>query len=103
VPAWLGVAGVVYTAVAVGLNLAFIGHAIAVLRERDAVPSTGKGGHRAAKAMFGFSLLTIIFDDGVDTYFARTRVLERLNFLEGAMPEGVKPQLGPDATGLGWV
>jgi protoheme IX farnesyltransferase len=49
VPAWLGVAGVVYAAVAVGLNAAFIGHAIAVLRERD--------GHRAAKAMFGFSLL----------------------------------------------
>jgi protoheme IX farnesyltransferase len=54
VPAWLGVAGVVYTAVAVVLNLAFIGHAVAVLRERD---GAGKGGHRAAKAMFGFSLL----------------------------------------------
>jgi len=39
----------------------------------------------------------------VDTYFARTRVLERLNYLQAAMPEGVKPQLGPDATGLGWV
>ena len=60
VPAWLGVAGIVYTAVAVGLNLAFIGHAIAVLRERDVASSAhsaGKGGHRAAKAMFGFSLL----------------------------------------------
>jgi protoheme IX farnesyltransferase len=60
VPAWLGVAGVVYTMVAVGLNAAFIAHAIAVLRERDVAPSThgaGKGGHRAAKAMFGFSLL----------------------------------------------
>src|SRR5688572_5074150 len=56
-----------------------------------------------AASMFGFSLLTIIFEDNVDTYFARTRVLERLNYLEGAMPEGVKPQLGPDATGLGWV
>jgi copper/silver efflux system protein len=56
-----------------------------------------------AVSMFGFSLLTIIFEDNVDTYFARTRVLERLNYLEGAMPEGVKPQLGPDATGLGWV
>ena len=60
VPAWLGVAGVIYAAVAIGLNLAFIGHAIAVLRERDVAPpahSAGKGGHRAAKAMFGFSLL----------------------------------------------
>ena len=56
-----------------------------------------------AVSMFGFSLLTIIFEDKIDTYFARTRVLERLNYLQGAMPEGVKPQLGPDATGLGWV
>ena len=56
-----------------------------------------------ATSMFGFSLITIIFQDGVDTYFARTRVLERLNYLEASMPEGVKPQLGPDATGLGWV
>jgi protoheme IX farnesyltransferase len=49
VPALLGVAGWIYAAVAVGLNAAFIGHAIAVLRERE--------GHRAAKAMFGFSLV----------------------------------------------
>lgn len=56
-----------------------------------------------ALSMFGFSLLMIIFEDDVDTYFARTRVLERLNYLQGSMPEGVKPQLGPDATGLGWV
>ena len=56
-----------------------------------------------ANSMFGFSLLTIIFEENVDTYFARTRVLERLNYLQGSMPEGVKPQLGPDASGLGWV
>jgi Cu(I)/Ag(I) efflux system membrane protein CusA/SilA len=56
-----------------------------------------------ATSMFGFSLVTIIFQDGVDTYFARARVLERLNYLQGQMPEGVTPQLGPDATGLGWV
>jgi len=56
-----------------------------------------------ASSMFGFSLLTIIFEENVDTYFARTRVLERLNYLQGSMPEGVKPQLGPDASGLGWV
>ena len=56
-----------------------------------------------ASSMFGFSLVTIIFEDQVDPYFARTRVLERLNYLQGSMPEGVKPQLGPDATGLGWV
>ncbi len=56
-----------------------------------------------ATSMFGFSLATVIFEDKVDTYFARTRVLERLNFLQGQMPEGVTPQLGPDASGLGWV
>lgn len=56
-----------------------------------------------ATSMFGFSLITIIFEDRVDTYFARARVLERLNYLQGSMPEGVKPQLGPDASGLGWV
>ncbi len=56
-----------------------------------------------ATSMFGFSLSTIIFEEGVDTYFARTRVLERLNFLQSSMPEGVTPQLGPDASGLGWV
>jgi Cu(I)/Ag(I) efflux system membrane protein CusA/SilA len=56
-----------------------------------------------ATSMFGFSLVTIIFEDRTDTYFARSRVLERLNFLQGQMPEGVTPQLGPDATGLGWV
>ena len=56
-----------------------------------------------ASSMFGFSLVTVIFEDKIDTYFARARVLERLNYLQGAMPEGVTPQLGPDATGLGWV
>ncbi len=56
-----------------------------------------------ATSMFGFSLATIIFEDKIDTYFARARVLERLNYLQGSMPEGVKPQLGPDASGLGWV
>jgi copper/silver efflux system protein len=56
-----------------------------------------------ATSMFGFSLITIIFEDKIDTYFARSRVLERLNFLQGQMPEGVTPQLGPDASGLGWV
>ena len=56
-----------------------------------------------ATSMFGFSLVTVIFEDDIDTYFARARVLERLNFLQGQMPEGVTPQLGPDASGLGWV
>ncbi len=56
-----------------------------------------------ASSMFGFSFITIIFDEGVDNYFARSRVLERLNYLGENLPPGVIPKLGPDATGLGWV
>jgi len=56
-----------------------------------------------AASMFGFSLITVIFEDRIDNYFARTRVLERLNLLTSQLPPGVVPQLGPDATGLGWV
>jgi len=56
-----------------------------------------------ATSMFGFSLVSVIFDDKTDPYFARSRVLERMNFLQSTMPAGVTPQLGPDATGLGWV
>ncbi|MDR0521478.1 MAG: efflux RND transporter permease subunit [Planctomycetaceae bacterium] len=56
-----------------------------------------------ATSMFGFSFLTVIFYDNVETYFARTRVLERLNSLGNILPDGVNARLGPDATGLGWV
>ncbi len=56
-----------------------------------------------ATSMFGFSFLTVIFEDKTDTYFARTRVLERLNSLGDRLPENVIARLGPDATGLGWV
>ncbi|WP_295453480.1 CusA/CzcA family heavy metal efflux RND transporter [uncultured Thiodictyon sp.] len=56
-----------------------------------------------ASSMFGFSFLTVIFADKVDVYFARTRVLERLNSLGDLLPQGVIARLGPDATGLGWV
>jgi len=56
-----------------------------------------------ATSMFGFSFLTVIFEDKVDPYFARTRVLERLNSLGNLLPENVAARLGPDATGLGWV
>ncbi|MBC8001304.1 MAG: efflux RND transporter permease subunit, partial [Opitutaceae bacterium] len=56
-----------------------------------------------ASSMFGFSLITVIFEDKIDNYFARSRVLERLNYLGNVLPAGVTPQLGPDATGLGWV
>ncbi len=56
-----------------------------------------------ATSMFGFSFLTVIFGDNVENYFARTRVLERLNSLGELLPSGVVARLGPDATGLGWV
>jgi len=52
---------------------------------------------------FGYSYIYVLFKDGTDIYWARTRVLERLNQLAGRLPEGVTPQLGPDATGVGWV
>jgi len=65
----------------------------------------GLAGVRTVRAtsMFGFSLITVIFEDKLDNYFARTRVLERLNYLGNLLPAGVTPRLGPDATGLGWV
>ncbi|MGE4180422.1 MAG: efflux RND transporter permease subunit [Limisphaerales bacterium] len=56
-----------------------------------------------AVSMFGFSLVTVIFEERIDNYFARSRVLERLNYLGTLMPQGVIPLLGPDATGLGWI
>ncbi|CAM3018116.1 MULTISPECIES: efflux RND transporter permease subunit [Legionella] len=52
---------------------------------------------------FGFSYVYIIFKDGTDIYWARSRVLEYLNQLSGKLPEGVTPQLGPDATPVGWI
>ncbi len=54
-------------------------------------------------SFFGASFVYIIFEDGTDIYWARSRVLEYLNFAAGRMPKGVSPQLGPDATGVGWV
>ncbi|MEJ5329885.1 MAG: CusA/CzcA family heavy metal efflux RND transporter [Desulfobaccales bacterium] len=52
---------------------------------------------------FGYSLVYIIFEDGTDLYWARSRVLEYLNVVRGKLPAAVSPQLGPDATGVGWV
>jgi len=52
---------------------------------------------------FGASFVYIIFEDGTDIYWARSRVLEYLNFASSRMPKGITPQIGPDATGVGWV
>ena len=54
-------------------------------------------------SFFGLSFVYIIFDDGTDLYWARSRVLEYLNFVAGRLPPGVTPALGPDATGVGWI
>src|SRR3972149_4910031 len=54
-------------------------------------------------SFFGVSFVYIIFEDGTDIYWARSRVLEYLNFAAGKLPKGVTPSLGPDATGVGWV
>src|SRR5438309_6566056 len=52
---------------------------------------------------FGFSYVYVIFEDGTDLYWARSRVLEYLSKIQARLPEGVKTEIGPDATGVGWV
>ncbi len=54
-------------------------------------------------SFFGYSFVYVIFEDGTDPYWARTRVLEYLNHAAGRLPPGVTPTLGPDATGVGWA
>src|ERR1035441_1715464 len=52
---------------------------------------------------FGFSYVYVIFEDGTDIYWARSRVLEKLSTIQSRLPAGVKTELGPDATSVGWV
>ncbi|MEO7327958.1 MAG: efflux RND transporter permease subunit, partial [Minicystis sp.] len=54
-------------------------------------------------SMFGMSFIYVLFEEGTDVYWARSRVLEYMSSLAGRLPEGVTPTLGPDATGIGWV
>ena len=54
-------------------------------------------------SMFATSFVYVIFEDGTDLYWARTRVLEYLNYVRGKLPQGINPSLGPAATGVGWV
>lgn len=56
-----------------------------------------------ANSAFSFSMINVIFEDNVDLYWARTRVLERLSLVSKQLPEGVTPTLGPDATGVGQI
>jgi len=54
-------------------------------------------------SFFGISFIYIIFEDGTDLYWARSRVIEQLSSIAGQLPDGVNPTLGPDATGVGWI
>ena len=54
-------------------------------------------------SFFGDSFVYVLFEDGVDLYWARSRVLEYLNHVQGRLPGNVQPSLGPDATGVGWI
>src|SRR5258708_7906797 len=54
-------------------------------------------------SFFGVSFVYVVFEDGTDIYWARSRVLEYLNFAQKRLPSGITPSLGPDATGVGWV
>jgi Cu(I)/Ag(I) efflux system membrane protein CusA/SilA len=56
-----------------------------------------------AASMFGMSFVYVIFDDNADIYWARTRVLERLNYAQRLLPQGITPTLGPDGTGVGHI
>jgi len=65
----------------------------------------GLAGVKAVRSSsaFGFSMINVIFEDGIDLYFARTRILERLNLVGSLLPKGVTPVLGPDASAVGQV
>src|SRR5207247_4610416 len=85
------------------------GHSAQEVEDQVSYPLTvnlrGLAGVRVVRSQsaFGFSMMYVVFEDNVDQYFARSRVLERLSLLGSQMPEGAVPVLGPDATGVGHV
>ena len=85
------------------------GHSPQEVEDQVTYPLTtnlqGLAGVRVVRSQsaFGFSMVYVIFEDGVDLYFARTRVLERMSLVSKTLPAGVVPTLGPDATGVGHV
>ncbi len=85
------------------------GHSPQEVEDQVTYPLTtglqGLAGVRVVRSQsaFGFSMVYAVFEDSVDTYFARTRVLERMNLVTTRLPAGVVPTLGPDATGVGHV
>jgi copper/silver efflux system protein len=85
------------------------GHSPQEVEDQITYPLTvslqGLAGVRVVRSQsaFGFSMIYVIFEDSVDLYFARTRVLERMSLAAKSLPQGVTPTLGPDATGVGHV
>src|SRR5512145_2741727 len=85
------------------------GHSPQEVEDQITYPMTvslqGLAGVRVVRSQsaFGFSMIYAVFEDNVDLYFARSRVLERMSLVSKALPEGVVPTLGPDATGVGHV
>src|SRR5919112_4181462 len=85
------------------------GHSPQEVEDQITYPLTtnlqGLAGVRVVRSQsaFGFSMIYVVFEDDVDQYFARSRVLERLSLVATQMPEGAVPTLGPDATGVGHV
>src|SRR6187551_69827 len=85
------------------------GHSPQEVEDQVTYPLTvnlqGLAGVRVVRSQsaFGFSMIYVVFEDNVDQYFARSRVLERLSLVATQMPEGAVPTLGPDATGVGHV
>src|SRR5215475_342376 len=85
------------------------GHSAQEVEDQVSYPLTvnlrGLAGVRVVRSQsaFGFSMIYVVFEDDVDQYFARSRVLERLSLVATQMPEGALPKLGPDATGVGHV
>ena len=85
------------------------GHSPQEVEDQVTYPLTvnlqGLAGVRVVRSQsaFGFSMIYVVFEDDVDLYFARTRVLERMSLVAKSLPQGVTPTLGPDATGVGHV
>ena len=85
------------------------GHSPQEIEDQVSYPLTvnlqGLAGVRVVRSQsaFGFSMIYVVFDDNIDLYFARARVLERMSLVSRSLPAGVSPTLGPDATGVGHV
>ncbi|MDN5862870.1 MAG: efflux RND transporter permease subunit, partial [Salinisphaera sp.] len=97
------------TPVQVIIHTSWTGQAPQVIEDQVTFPlttamlSVPKSTEVRGYSYFGDSFVFVTFQDGTDPYWARSRVLEYLSQIEGRLPEGVKPALGPDATSVGWV